>query len=506
MYPVYSVYYIITAMPYPALEDILAVVRQQRPGEDLSIIASAYKFAEEAHQGQLRKEGGPYFAHPTRTTMTLAQWGLDPITVAAALLHDVPEDTEHSLDKIKELFGREVVKLVSGITKLGTIKYRGMERYAENLRKMFVAMADDIRVILIKFADRLDNLKSLSSLPPVKQQRIAHESIEIYAAIANRLGMGELRGQLEDAAFPYADPQGYQEVKRILKKILPGEQRYLESIRQITTKALKNDNVPVISISGRIKHHYSLYRKLQRYGGDLSKVYDLIALRIVVPTVADCYLTLGVLHRLWTPLKGRIKDYIAQPKLNGYRSLHTTVFATRGHVIEFQIRDQAMQDQAEFGLAAHWHYKEDGIKRLNKWQQEWLAQLKQWQNESISNEQYLQGLRLDLFSGHIFVFTPKGDVIDLPEGATPIDFAYHIHTEIGDSCIGARVNNMQIPLNHQLQSGDLVEIIINKGGGKPKLEWLDFVVTNCAKEHIRHSLHGDSRNLLRRLLPGRSGE
>lgn len=465
-----------------------------------------YQFASLAHEGQVRANGSPYLSHPARTAMTLAEWGLDATTVAAGLLHDVPEDTTHTIDEIRQLFGKDVAKLVNGITKLGVIKYRGLERYAENLRKMFVAMADDIRVILIKFADRLDNLKTLNVLPPFKQQRIAKESIEIYGAIANRLGMGELRGEIEDAAFPYADPEGYAEIEEIMRKKLPSEQRYLESVRLITEKAIKETGISILSLTGRVKHRYSLYRKLQRHGGDLSKIYDLIALRLVVPTMADCYLALGVLHRLWTPLKGRIKDYIAQPKPNGYRSLHTTVFADKGHIVEFQIRDKEMQEQAEFGLAAHWHYKEDGVKHLNRWQKEWLRQLKLWQQEAVSSEQYLEGLHLDLFSHHIFVFTPKGDVIDLPEGATPIDFAYHIHTEVGDSCIGARVNTMQVPLNHRLQSGDVVEIVTNKGGGKPKLEWLNNTVTNQAKGKIKHSLKGNNRNLLRRLLPGRTGE
>lgn len=494
-------------MPAPSLptvEQILNAVRQQRPGDDVQPIAEAYSYGEQAHAGQVRHSGEPYFSHPVRTALTLAQWGMDVPTVVAGLLHDVPEDTDRTLDDVEERFGREVAKLVDGITKLGTLKYRGLERYAENLRKMFVAMADDVRVILIKFADRLDNLATLEALPPVKQQRIARESIEIYAAIADRLGMGELRGQLEDAAFPYADPDGAASIDRLMAKALPAEQKYLAQVRHTAAKALREQGVPIISMEGRVKHRFSLYRKLRRHGDDPGKVYDLVALRIVVPTVADCYVCLGVLHRLWTPLKGRIKDYIAQPKSNGYRSLHTTVFADRGHVVEFQIRDREMHEQAEFGMASHWRYKEGSAKKLSRWQREWLAQLKAWQEEAPTHEQYLEGLRLDLFSHRLFVFTPKGDVIDLPEGATPVDFAYHVHTQLGDSCIGARVNGMQVPLAHRLNSGDVVEIVANKAGGKPKQDWLEFVATNQARAKIKQRLRNDNLGLLRRFLPGRN--
>ncbi len=489
--------------PTPTLEQILNAVRQQRPGDDVQPIVDAYGFATAAHGEQKRHSGEPYINHPARTALTLAQWGMDVPTVVSGLLHDVPEDTSRTRDEVQQYFGKEVAKMVDGITKLGALKYRGLERYAENLRKMFVAMADDVRVILVKFADRLDNLATLDVLPPVKQQRIARESIDIYATIADRLGMGELRGRLEDAAFPYADPSGARAVDELMAKALPAERKYLEQVRHTAAKALRQNEVSIISLEGRVKHRFSLYSKLRRHGEDPSKVFDLVALRIVVPTVADCYVCLGVLHRLWTPLKGRIKDYIAQPKANGYRSLHTTVFADRGHIVEFQIRDREMHEQAEFGLSSHWRYKEGSARKLSQWQREWLTQLKSWQEEAPTHEQYLEGLRLDLFSHRLFVFTPKGDVIDLPEGATPVDFAYHIHTQLGNACIGARVNGMQVPLAHQLNSGDVVEIVANKAGGKPKQDWLKFVATNQARAKIKQSLRSDNLNLLRRFLPGR---
>lgn len=462
---------------------------------DLVLIRLAYDYAEQAHLGQTRKSGEPYINHALETAITLAKMGMDQSTIIAGLLHDVPEDTDYSLVDIEKNFGPEVAKLVSGITKLGVIKYRGMEKYAENLRRMFVSMAQDIRIIIIKMADRLHNLKTLKALPLEKQKRIAQESLEIYAPIANRLGMGQIKGELEDLAFPYIFPEKYEWMK---KEVLPKIELKMEYIRQIikiVEKELTTQKVRIIQIHGRAKRLYSLYLKLQKphYSGDVSKVYDLVAVRIILPTIADCYHALGIIHRLWKPLPGRIKDYISQPKPNGYRSLHSTVFCEDGKIVEFQIRTMEMHEQAEWGIAAHWHYKEaeKGPKNLGdkgytlpkKFQ--WVQDLVQWQKSIADNSQYLKALTLDFFSNRIFVLTPGGDVIDLPEDATPIDFAYHVHSWIGDHCAGAKINNQMVTLDAKLKNGDVVEIITDKNRKCPSQDWLKFAKTGAARGRIR---------------------
>lgn len=469
--------------------------RRKNAEYDLDLIRLAYDFAAEAHQAQKRKSGEPYINHALETTMTLAKMGMDQPTIIAALLHDVPEDTSSSLVEIEKNFGAEVAKLVAGITKLGIIKYRGLEKYAENLRRMFVSMAQDIRIILIKMADRLHNLKTLKALPPDKQKRIAQESLEIYAPIANRLGMGGLKGDLEDLAFPYVYPKEYQELKKETLPKIKTEMECIEKVIKVVKKELEQQKIKIISIHGRAKRLYSLYKKLQRpqYNGDASKIYDLVALRIIVPTVADCYQTLGIIHNLWKPLPGRIKDYIAQPKPNGYQSIHSTVFCLEGKVVEFQIRTQEMHEQAEYGIAAHWHYKESDKKPKKLGDKgytlpkklEWIEDLVKWQKDIQDNQQYLKSLSIDFFHNRIFVFTPKGDVIDLPEEATPVDFAYHVHSWIGDHCIGVKINGQMVNLEAKLKNGDVVEIITDKHRKGPSRDWLKFVKTNAAKGKIR---------------------
>jgi len=477
--------------PQQEFEKLLKLIELNQIAGDLDMLKLAYDFACEAHAGQTRVSGAPYIIHPLATARKLAEMRLDMPTIIAGLLHDVPEDTKVTLGDIEKNFGPEVAKLVSGITKLGQLKYRGMERYAENLRKMFVAMSDDIRVILIKFADRLHNLKTLDALLPEKQYRIAKETLEIYAPIADRLSIGKIKGELEDLAFKYVYPEDYKWISTLIPREYKTKEKYLAKVKNEVEKKLKAENIELseISLQGRTKHLYSLYRKLLRpnINRDISKVYDLIALRLIVPTIADCYGVLGVLHGIYRPMPGRIKDYIANPKPNGYQSLHTTVFTNDGEVVEFQIRTPNMHEQAEFGIAAHWNYKETG-GRINK-NLKWLDELVNWQKQIKDNDQFLQTIKFDIFQNRIFVFTPKGDVIDLPDGATPIDFAYHVHSSLGDKCVGAKVNEQLVSLGQQLKSGDIIEIITDKNRKTPNPDWLEMVKTSMARSKIRTAIN-----------------
>ena len=468
-----------------------------RNSADAKLIGKAYKFAEKAHQGQKRKSGADYIEHPLKVAYYLSELKLSPTTIAAALLHDVVDDTDITLKEIKKEFGKEIAFLVEGVSKLGKIKYHGQQRQIENLRKLFLAMAEDIRVILIKLYDRLHNLETLNHLRPDKAKRIAQESLEIYAPLAYRLGMGELKGRLEDLSFPYVYPEQYRQLLDQVKDKYEEREKYLKKIKPLVKKYLKKEKIKPIEIHYRAKHYYSLYQKLKRYDNDLNKIYDLVALRIIVKDVQECYKALGIIHKYWKPLPGRIKDYIALPKPNGYRSLHTTVFCLDGKIIEFQVRTPQMHKEAEFGIAAHWYYSEQKglktyIKRLITKPPErkltWVKQLKAYQErtKSLSPDRYLESLKIDFFNNRIFVFTPKGDVIDLPEGATPVDFAYAIHTEVGNHCQEAKVNGKLAPLRQPLKNGDLVEIILNKNK-RPSRDWLKFVKTNLARSKIKAS-------------------
>ena len=461
------------------------------------LIEKAHKFAEKAHQGQKRESGADYIEHPLKVAYYLSELKLSPITVAAALLHDVVDDTEITFEEIKKEFGKEIAFLVEGVSKLGKIKYRGAQRQIENLRKLFLAMAEDIRVILIKLYDRLHNLETLNHLRPDKAKRIAQESLEIYAPLAYRLGMGGLKGELEDLSFPYVYPEQHRQLLNQVKDKYEERKKYLEKIKPILKKNLKKEGVKGIEIHYRAKHYYSLYQKLKRYDNDLNKIYDLVALRIIVKNIQECYKTLGIIHKYWKPLPGRIKDYIALPKPNGYRSLHTTVFCVDGKIIEFQVRTPQMHKEAEFGIAAHWYYSEQKglktyIKRLITKPPErkltWVKQLKAYQERTkmFSPDRYLESLKIDFFNNRIFVFTPQGDVINLPEGATPVDFAYAIHTEVGEHCQEAKVNGKISSLRETLKNGDLVEIILNKNK-TPSRDWLKFVKTNLARSKIKAS-------------------
>jgi guanosine-3',5'-bis(diphosphate) 3'-pyrophosphohydrolase len=471
------------------IEKIINLLKEKRPDVDTDLVVLAYEFAKEAHQGQKRSSGEDYIQHPLHATYKLVQMNLDIPTIVAGILHDVPEDTEKTLEDIKKNFGSEVAKLVEGITKLGKIKYRGMERYAENLRKMFVAMAEDIRVIFIKFADRIHNLKTLDALEPVKQQRVAKESLEIYAPIANRLGMEELKSELEDLSFPYVYPDEYKWVLENSKKKFSEQQKYADKVLKMVEKDLReSSDVKNVRVEGRAKRYYSLYQKLLRKEMDIDKIYDLVALRVIVEGVDECYKVLGHIHKMWKPLTGRIKDYIAQPKPNGYKSLHTTVFGPEGRIAEFQIRTEKMHEEAEWGIAAHWFYKERGDKKkidLPKEKLKWIKELVNEKDKDEESHKFLKALKLDFFKNRIFVFTPKGDVIDLPENATPIDFAYHIHTDIGHKCNGAMVNDKMMTLQTPLKSGDVVRILTDKNKKGPTEDWLGFVKTHHARDKIK---------------------
>lgn len=462
--------------------------------EGLALIERAFQFADKVHRGVKRKSGEPYISHPIAVAVRLAELKLDSPTIAAALLHDVVEDTGITVDEIRKEFGEDIAFLVDGVTKLGKLKYRGAERMAESLRKMFFAIAEDIRVVLIKLADRLHNMETLGALPEEKQKRIALETLEIYAPLANRLGFGELKARLEDLAFPYIYPEEHATVIKLAKSEMNERTNYIKKIQPEIEKHLKNEGIEILSIHARAKHYYSLWRKLPKYDMDIDKIHDLIALRLIVPTVEVCYRALGIIHSHWKPLPGLIKDYIALPKPNGYKSLHTTIFGPDGENIEIQIRTQEMHDEAERGIAAHWAYaeskKEKGYQkevasRAKDKELSWVNQLRDWQKDSGDSDsnEFIESLKIDFFKNRIFCLTPRGDAIDLPEGATAVDFAYHVHTQVGNTASGAKINGRMVPLNHELGNGNVVEIITQKNK-KPNADWLDFVKTSMARKHI----------------------
>lgn len=423
------------------------------------------------------------------TADLLADLHMDDEAIAAGLLHDVPEDTERTLEDVEKNFGPSIRFMVEGITKLGKLKYRGNDQYVENLRKMCVATAQDVRTIVIKFCDRIHNLRTLASLPPDKQKRIALESMEIYAPIANRLGMGEIKGMLEDLAFPYVYPEEYKWLIRKVKPRFEEKQRVVNDMIATMKTALIEHELQEADIHGRAKHLFSLYQKLLIHNRDLSKIYDLVAIRIVVKDVVECYEALGIVHEICHPLKGRIKDYIASPKPNGYQSIHTTVFSPAGEIVEIQIRTKDMHEEDEYGIAAHWLYKETHrLSEIDKQKYNWLQQLLEVQKETGNELDYLESLKIDIFPNQIFVFTPQGDVIELPEDATPVDFAYKIHTDIGDKCVGAKVNDQIASLNTKLHSGDMVEVFTDKHRKGPNPDWLEFVKTSSARLRIKAAI------------------
>jgi GTP diphosphokinase / guanosine-3',5'-bis(diphosphate) 3'-diphosphatase len=456
------------------------------PQADLAVVRSAYEFAIEAHGEQRRVSGEPYVSHPVAVAQTLAELGLDPVAICAALLHDIPEDTDYSLDDIEERFGPEVAKLVDGATKLAKFGARSHEeQQAENIRKMLLAMAEDIRVVLIKLADRLHNMRTISALPADKQQRIARQTAEIYAPLAERLGIWQIKWELEDLSFKVLEPEEYRALAAQLETHRKEREAYVKRAMGVLRESLEKAGIKA-DLSGRPKHINSIWKKMQRKGAGFEEIYDVHAVRVLVDDVRDCYAALGVVHSLWRPIPGQFDDYIAVPKNNMYQSLHTAVIALDGKPLEVQIRTHSMHRLSEVGIAAHWRYK-DGSKVDRDYDAKlaWVRQLMDWQRDVVDATEFLEGVKLDIFQDQVFVFTPRGDVKDLPAGATPLDFAYRIHTDVGHSCIGAKVNNRLVPLDYKLKNGDIVEIVTTKAAHGPSRDWLKIVQTGHAKEKIR---------------------
>lgn len=479
--------------------------------EDQALIERAYTFAEKAHAPQQRSSGEPYFNHVFAAGYNCARFGMDARVVAAGLLHDTLEDADISAAEFRKEFGEEILFLVEGVTKLGKLKYRGADRHVESLRKFFVAVAEDARVLIIKIADRLHNLSTLKHVREDKQKRIALESIEIYAALASRLGMGKLAGEIQDLAFPYAYPKEHKEVVEILKQRKKTDEKYLEKVYRSLLRELAEQGLHDVSVKYRVKGTYSLYKKLLRKNMDIAQINDIIALRVLVHKVEDCYRVLGIIHSIWKPLPGRIKDYVALPKPNGYQSLHTTIFTGDGSIAEIQIRTHEMNDIAEYGIASHHAYKqkqEHEIKQKNKKDVEeddepeasfdWLQELHAFQKEKLTPSEFMQRLKTDFFQDRIFIFTPHGDVIDLPKGSTVIDFAYALHSEIGHHISGAKINGKQAALKDVLKSRDIVEVI-KKSSAEPSQKWLTYAQTSLAKKRIRIFLAKKNKKLVDRL-------
>ncbi|MEK9174808.1 MAG: RelA/SpoT family protein [Patescibacteria group bacterium] len=447
-------------------------------------IRRVFEFAQAAHAGQKRHSGEDYIIHPLKVAEVLAEINMDYETVAAGLLHDVLEETSYQAKDLEKEFGTNIAFLVGAVTKLHRVSYSGEKQYIENLHKMILATAKDIRVVIIKLADRLHNLETLDTYTGNKE-KIAREALEIYAPLASRLGMGEIKGALEDLAFPYVYPLDYIKLLDFVKNQIVENKKYAEKIKPNIEKTLKDNGIKYINLNARAKHLYSLWRKLQKYDFNLEMIYDLVALRVIVPDVASCYETLGILHKYWQPLPNRIKDFIALAKPNGYQSLHTTVFCEEGKITEFQIRTPEMHQNADYGIAAHWSYKESKNPLAKKYS--WLRQLAEWQQQNMTQEEFWENAKIDFFGDRIFVFTPKGDVIELPENATPVDFAYAVHSDLGDKCSQAKVNGKITPITHALTDNDIVEIVINKNQ-RPSRDWLKFVKTSKAKTKIKEAL------------------
>jgi GTP diphosphokinase / guanosine-3',5'-bis(diphosphate) 3'-diphosphatase len=475
-------------------EDLIEKVRATNADADVELLRRAYVFSAFEHKGQVRHSGEPYLVHPLEVADILADMRLDVVAVAAGLLHDIVEDTQTPIERIKELFGADVAHVVEGVTKLGAIQFSSSEeRQAENFRKMLLAMVDDIRVILVKLSDRLHNMRTLHHLPEERRIKIAQETRDIYAPIANRLGMSKLKNELEELAFKYLEPKPYEALRQRVEARRRATEGLIEDLRSTISAKLAEAQVPIIQIDGRIKRLFSIHQKLKRQKIDLDQVYDFMALRIVVPSIKDCYAALGIIHQTWSPVPGRIKDFIAMPRPNGYQSLHTSVVSERGFPFEVQIRTAEMHRVAEEGIAAHWKYKEG---RLGADRDEqyfiWLRQLLEFQQEVRDPQEFLQNLKIELYPEEVYIFTPKGEVKALPRDATPVDFAYAIHTDVGHQCVGARVNGKMVPLRTRLRNGDIVEVM-TAAGHHPSRDWLNFAVTSRARNKIKHYIHAEEK-------------
>ena len=470
------------------IQELIEKIKKYAKDADVSLVEKAYYFGKNAHEGQCRKSGEPYFIHPIAVANILSEMELDIETIIGGLLHDVVEDTEYTFEDIKREFGQEVAELVDGVTKLGKIKYQSKEEtQSENLRKMFLAMAKDIRVILIKLADRLHNARTFKYLPPEKAKAKSIETLEIYGGIAHRLGISKIKWELEDIALRYIDPEGYYDLVDKIAKKRSQREAYIENVVRILNESFGTLNIKY-SVYGRPKHFYSIYRKLQQKNKTFEEIYDLMAVRVIVDTVKDCYAILGMVHTLWKPIPGRFKDYIAMPKPNMYQSLHTTVIGPDGDPVEIQIRTKEMHTIAEYGIAAHWKYKSGNIgnQRVNVEEKlQWLRQMMEWEKDLKDPHEFMDALKEDVFNSQVYVFTPRGDVIELPAGATPIDFAYRVHTNVGNRCVGAKIDGRIVTIDYKLQNGNIVEILTSSNSNGPSRDWINIVKTPNAKSRIR---------------------
>jgi guanosine-3',5'-bis(diphosphate) 3'-pyrophosphohydrolase len=481
-----------TALTLTKFRDLMKRMQENRPHDDLTIVKKAYDYSLKHHEGQTRASGEPYLIHPLEVALVLCEMKMDPVAIAAGLLHDSVEDTSVTIVDIGKEFGEQVAHIVEGVTKISKIDFATREeQQAENLRKMMLAMVDDIRVVLIKLADRLHNMRTLEHLPPERQHKIAEETLEIYAPLAHRLGMGKIRGELEDLGFRFLDPVGFEQVEKAVNARRKQGEAFLAKMQQIITNKLKEAGIQA-RVESRIKRLYSIHKKLQRQHISVDQVYDLCAMRVITRSLQDCYAVLGIIHNLWRPVPGRIKDFIAMPRPNFYQSLHTSVITEDGTPFEIQIRSEDMHKMAEEGIAAHWKYKDGPVSAQDEQRLAWLRQVVEWQRDVSDPNEFLSTLKVDLYPEEVYTFTPKGKVVVLPRDATPIDFAYTIHTEVGHTCIGAKVNGRMVPLRHKLHSGDIVEIL-TQPGHKPSRDWLGLVKSSRSRNKIKHWLNVHQR-------------
>ena len=476
-------------------EDLTEKVRASNPDADLELLRRAYVFSAYEHKGQVRRSGEPYLVHPLEVADILADMRLDVVAIAAGLLHDIVEDTPNTIEKVRELFGEQVAHVVEGVTKLSSLQFASSEeRQAESFRKMLMAMVDDIRVILVKLADRLHNMRTLHHLPEDRRARIAQETRDIYAPLANRLGMSKVKNELEELAFRHLEPAAYQALRLEVERKRRATEGLIDDLRRQLASRLEEAQIPIVRIDGRIKRLWSIHQKLQRQQSSLDQVYDFIALRVITSSVKDCYGVLGIVHQMWSPVPGRFKDFVAMSRPNGYQSLHTSVVGDGGVPFELQIRTEDMHRVAEEGIAAHWKYKEGRVGADRDEQYfAWLRRLLELQQEVRDPQEFMQNLRIELYPEDVYIFTPKGEVKSLPRGSTAVDFAYFVHTDVGHQCVGARVNGRMVPLRTRLNNGDIIEIV-TQSGHTPSRDWLNFVVTSRARNKIRHFIHGEEKS------------